>query len=114
MAYDIDGVFVGTDGRLEVNAGLRLTDARIEVTKADGSPLATTVMVQAVHPAAVRYVDMVARELHRIAHRRSAPHAVPKPSRRRTREPVPCPVCHGVEPDVWDCERCEGGGVVMG
>jgi len=29
-------------------------------------------------------------------------------------EPVPCPVCHGVEPEVFDCDRCHRAGVVPG
>lgn len=114
--YDIDGRFVATDGDLEIDAELRFADARVEVTKADGSPLMITTKIQAVHPAAVRYVDSVAAELHRIAYRRSAPRSVPKPtqSRRKRSEPVPCPSCHGIEPEVWDCSTCDGGGKVPG
>lgn len=116
--YDIDGRFLATDGDLLIDAELRFSDARIEVTEADGSPVAVTTKIEAVHPAAIRYVDAVAQELHRIAHRRSSPRAVPKPSiaapRRKKTQAVPCPACFGVEPQVWDCGTCDGGGVVPG
>lgn len=113
MRYDIDGVFVAQDGDLEINAELRLHDASVSVRKADGSPLSATATIPAVHPAAKRYVETVATELHRIAYRRSAPRAVPKPGgskRRRTVEPVVCPECLGHR--SFDCDLCEGAGLV--
>lgn len=117
MGYDIDGVFVARDGKMEINAELRLCDAVIEITRADGSTLTPTTTIPAAHPAVQRHMDRVAAELHRIAYRRSMPHAVPKPNSTKRRKPVeaiPCPTCHGVEPDVWDCETCDGGGRVKG
>jgi len=116
--YDIDGRFMAVDGDLVIDAELRLIQPRVEVTKADGSPYMVTSRIQAVHPAAIRYVNTIARKLHRVAHRRGPVRPVPKPGatkrRRRSPEPIPCPASHGVEPAVWDCERCQSGVKVRG
>lgn len=112
--YDIDGVFIGHDGELEVNAKLRLQPAAIEVTKSDGRGVAVTIPSE--HPAVIRHMDKIASELHRIAYRHRSIRPIPKPSRTRKRsgEPVPCPDCQGVEPEVFDCDLCQGGGVIPG
>lgn len=103
MQYDIDGVLVGHDGELEINAEVRVHDAAVSI-RAAGSDKLTTVRAQ--KPAAIRFVDTLAAELLGGA---VVPHL-----RSRAPEFVMCPDCLGIEPEVWDCETCKGGGKVPG
>ena len=70
--YDISGIVVLHDDThsLEINAEIRIHDGAVSITKADGSPIASTARVQATHPAAIRYVDALANELHKVGYQR--------------------------------------------
>lgn len=103
MPYDIDGVLIGHDGALEINAEVRVHDAAVSI-RAAGSDRARTVRAQ--KPAAIRFVDALAAELLGDA---IVPRLLAKPV-----EFVVCPDCLGGEPEVWDCETCKQGGRVPG
>ena len=70
--YDISGIVVLHDDThsFEINAEIRIHDGAVSITKADGSPVASTARVQAVHPAAIRYVEALANELHKVGYQR--------------------------------------------
>ena len=78
--YDISGIVVLHDAHfeLEINAEIRIHDGAVSITKADGSPVASTARVQAMHPAAIRYVDALANELHKVGYQR--PHRIERPA----------------------------------
>lgn len=101
MQYDIDGVFVGGDEAVGINAEVRLADATISI-RARGSKRVRTIHAQ--KPAAIALVDTLASEL--IG---SVGTATLRP---RGLQFIPCPDCNGIEPEVWDCETCRQGGTV--
>ncbi len=103
MQYDIDGVLIGHDGELEINAEVRVHDAAVTI-HAFGSDEERTIRAQ--KPAAIAFVDTLAAELLGGA---IVPHL-----HRKEIEFVMCPDCLGGEPQVWDCETCKGGGKVPG
>lgn len=60
--YDIDAVFVGHDGELEITAELRIRDAKITISHyGPESNRARTICAQ--KPAAIAFVDTLAAEL---------------------------------------------------
>jgi len=78
--YDFSGIVVLHDANseLEINAEIRIHDGAVSITKADGSPVASTARVQATHPAAIRYVEALANELHKVGYQR--PHRIERPA----------------------------------
>jgi hypothetical protein len=103
MQYDIDGVLVASDGEMEINAEVRLNDAKVSI-RARGSNRVRTIHAQ--KPAAIAFVDTLAAELLGGASLTGM--------RRPPVEFVMCPDCLGGEPEIWDCETCRGGGKVPG
>lgn len=103
MKYDIDGVLIGHDGDVLIDAEVHLVDAKVSI-RARGSKTVRTIHAQ--KPAAIAFVDTLAAEL-------TGGNAVPL-IRKRPLEFVMCPNCLGGEPEMWDCQTCRGGGRVPG
>lgn len=102
-------------GDVNVRVEMEATDARAAVrvrpiNNTGGSVVAST------DKHVTRYMGKVAAALRAENYRNRPIVPVSKPGttkrRRVQREPVLCPVCHGVR--SYDCDRCEGAGVVPG
>lgn len=80
--YALDGIFVGHDGELEVNAEIRIEDAAIAIRQRGSTKVRT---IYAQKPAAIAFVDTLATELLNGAstleeRRRDAYPVLPTPS----------------------------------
>lgn len=105
MPYPILGFLTARAGPREITAELYVQGKSIAVSDVlDG----TWAVIEALGPDAERLVSELGNELWRIGR------TPPIRKSHRAPEAVLCPVCLGIEPEVWDCETCNGGGKVPG
>lgn len=111
------GHFLGADDASAIDVRLELeidsAQARWAVKSLSGD---AATIVASRHRLVNAHLRQLRQAIQRENARNRPVRAVPKPAMRRRRQPVPvpCPDCHGVEPERFDCERCQGAGVVPG
>lgn len=115
MQYDIDGVFLG-----DVDGDQAAADIQIEVHPA-GARWTIRKLGSKGQPAVVESGDPIVRfwqlQVHHMI-RQLAGQGSPQssageaPVRSGLPRQAVCPACLGIEPEKWDCELCDGGGVV--
>ena len=116
MSYRMRGRYFGSDDtgsigvKMDVDVTPNMVKWRLAPIKGRGSDVVTSKSREVRH-----HIGEVCSAIRRANHRNRVIQPIPKPgegARCQRSEAVLCPTCKGVQ--SYDCDRCEGAGVVPG